>query len=336
MTTLWIGLDDADDENIWSSVNIILLQASNLASFDMSDWPIKLGYLSSVAHATQQTLTKLHIMVAPSDINALAFVRHFTQLCDLTVKILDGDAIDTHSIPRLKLLPLERFHVYAEMDQVRFTQDGGAQAILSYLAGSCCRENCKAIFDLPRGSFALIDPFFNNNTCCVTVISIDATGTGFPTNSAVFKRSRSVDFEGFVPPLAMFAADRIPPAISFMIDLDEHDTSSLLAILDLLARSTTRGVLSLQIRLSGWHKDAGFYWSTQDESEVEYQDEYAPFMVKIIRRVKPLHQRGITLLDQRGQSFQEHFGTLLTNLEAQDGRPNSLSSLHLVSQGISL
>jgi hypothetical protein len=87
----------------------------------------------------------------------------------------------------------------------------------------------------------------------------------------------------------------------------------LWAILDLLARSANQHNLSLHIaiKIPVWGDYSGFRWSTQSPDEAAFQEDFAWFIGKVIQRVKPLQERGIAVIDQTGESFQEHFRAVL-------------------------
>jgi hypothetical protein len=208
--TLWANLignhDEDEDVAFWSLMNIILLQATNLKSLESFERPIRLGLLGTITHTSHRALTTLHIRIDPTSIDALAFVQQLFQLRELRIVIGDGEAIDLQGIPRLSLPGVTNLGISTDYRKT-FTQNGGAQAILSYMAESTYGNDCECVFWLPMNNYLQLNPFFNTHTCTKLSISFTdgyETTVEFPAASTIFNKSRTVIFEGFVPVSTIF------------------------------------------------------------------------------------------------------------------------------------
>jgi hypothetical protein len=297
------------EAKVWSSLNIILLQTSNLANVGLYNPPINVGCMSTIVHIAQRALRTLTIRIDATNFDALPLIQHFNQLSELSLEITVGFTI-AHQPAKLDLPTVKFLHIRTYGDS------GGTQDILSYLSSSHYHDECNAVFSMPLGSFPIMDSYFNGHSSShVKIMLDDAEAIEFPSTSAIFNKSQSVTFDEFVPTPTIFARDRLPKKVTVNVDAEGEElwTANLWSILDLLAQSPVRHDLRLQIKRTDWPRHVGFYWSTKDTDEAGYQDEHASFTTKILRLVKPLRDRGVTILDQHGHSFEEHFGVVFTS-----------------------
>jgi hypothetical protein len=313
MVTLLVDIHDPEgtDLDTWSSVIVILLQATSLTNLRMYGWPMKVGYLSTIVQVASGGLTNLHMRISPTEIDTLVFLRHFTQLRDLGIQLDDGEVVDTSHTPSLQLPFVKCLEVSAS--ESFFEENSGADDILSYIATARFHNDCRGHFSLPLWSYIRLDPFFRTHSSSYLFIGVpdDPDGAELPAMSAVFERSQSVEFDGFIPSPTIFDRDRLPHDISIIADIDNGDPINFWAVLDMLAQSTKQHDLRLHVKIMGYAAGAGFYWSAQIPAEEMCQEECAWFTIKIMRRLQSLHERGITILDQRGRTFSEEFSAIL-------------------------
>jgi hypothetical protein len=307
--TITIVKNAHSEAEFWSSLTVILLQTSNLVNFGLCNTPMNIGCMSIIVHITQGALRTLAIRIDKTNFDVLPLIQHFDQLSELSLEITVDFTIAHHpaplDLPTVKLLYIRTYEY-----------NGGPQDILSYLSSSRYHNECSAVFDMPLRSLTIMDTYLNGHASShVKVTHNHPEAMVFPSTSAILYKSHSVTFDGFVPTPIIFDRDRLPKQVTVDVDMQGEElwTANLWTILDLLAHSSVQRDLRLQIKRTDWFKHAGFYWSTNNINEVEYQDACASFTTKILRLVKPLRDRGVTILDQNGHSFEEHFGVVFVS-----------------------
>jgi hypothetical protein len=317
ITTLRIAIKTYNDENEDISEQHqgyllpILTHSPNLQTFELRHASLRVDILDPLHYANRTCLAHLVFTVRPTHLQVLSLVDQLKTLQTLAIVFeattptnsIDGDSLTSLVANLVPLrLPLVRKFTFGES-----LDENAHQCVLKYVARFQFREDCEFYITMWLGedTISLLDPLFESHASSSIDLTLEADMDYLSFSSTIFCRSLTVKINR-VPPSDLFKAARLPSVIELCVYQAEE---LFREVLDVLLDSPYDH--DLRLKVSSVYPEF-FLW----ESDWPWSDQYgrlcAEFAGSLLSYVRPLSQKGITIIDESGKSFRDQFIDLLT------------------------
>jgi hypothetical protein len=285
----------------------ILIHIRNLAGLH-DRYGFKAVVLHPLLHNNKATLVHLDLVISPVSVKMLPLLRQFHILQYLTLNFTEEsesfqDYLHHNNPSPLHLPSVQSFTLFGSFDH---ENEAGRIAVMGYVSQFQFQEDCRLeLFDGIGGqAFILLNELFDHHASRY-IESLLA-----PAGSSILARAEKVFIIGLPSP-ELFTSARLPGNVVILISgIDDEEVFR--QILKVLIASPH--IHNLQLEITG----GTFTWEPAVPTSQEWTTDYidngkhaAEFLGSLLPYVRPLLQKGVSVIDSDGKGFQDHFRDLL-------------------------